>query len=435
MSPHLLLRLPDQPDKPVHWLLWSQGKQDKASAAEQATGNTIANGFWPTITAFIKEYAETEIISEDASRYPVAGIPVTVMIPAVRMTIHSLEIQGRLTPAIRQSLPWRLEDEISEDVESLHFAVLGQEKDRVHLGVTRQSDMMLWQSWLTQAGVHSKRWIPDALMLPAIDDKCCLLEIDGLVLVRYGQWQMAACEPQWFPLFLDGLKKDRPDLEVTQAGSPSGFGLDEPPLHTQEHPPELTFLAPEASTTQVNLLQGQWQPSSLWRQRLLPWRSIAFMGCILLGLMTINSILSTQQLEQEAKTLQQQSNGIFQQLFPKERVVRLQSQMRQKLAAMQQPDATSMSMLNVLSQITPVLNAFPELKATSMGFEMDSDGTRQSLRIQAEANNFELFTRFREQFEKDITGKSDSELNIAIEALERTGDKVTGLLVISGGLS
>ncbi len=148
-------------------------------------------------------------------------------------------------------------------------------------------------------------------------------------------------------------------------------------------------------------------------------------------MLTVNSVLDTHQLEQTAASYQQQANGIYQQLFPGERVVRLQSQMRQKLAALQQPEESSQSMLTMLARITPVLNTFPELKANSM----DYDGARQSLRIQAQASEFELFTRFREPFEKELNRGSDKGLTIAIEAIERTGDKVTGMLVISGGVS
>ena len=34
MNSHLLLRLPDQLDQPVHWLLWSQGKQAAAEPVQ-----------------------------------------------------------------------------------------------------------------------------------------------------------------------------------------------------------------------------------------------------------------------------------------------------------------------------------------------------------------------------------------------------------------
>ncbi len=419
MNPHLLLRLPELPDQPVHWLVWSR----KTKGADGV--DLIASGSWPSVPAFIETWASTslsgEVTEEDLSDQPLSGMPAIVMVPSTRVTLHSLEVQGRITSSIRQSLPWRLEEELSDDVENLHFAVLHHENNLAHLAVTGKSDMALWQHWLTQAGVTSRRWVPDALMLPLQDNQCCLLDIDGLTITRCGQWKIAACDSQWQPLLLEGLTKEQPDLAISRLSPESAPNSSTP----------IALLATEASKTQLNLLQGQWQPTSPWRQRLLPWWPTAIMATVLLGLVTINAILDTHQLEQSAKAYQQQAQGIYQQLFPGERVVRLQSQMRQKLAALQQPENTSQSMLIMLAQITPVLNAFPELKASSM----DYDSTRHSLRIQAQASDFELFTRFREQFEKDLGKNGEQTLTIAIEALERTGDKVTGMLVISGELS
>ncbi|WP_066014430.1 type II secretion system protein GspL [Endozoicomonas atrinae] len=414
MNPHLLLRLPEHPDQPVYWLLFST----ETSNEEQC----IANGSWPTASDFIAEYADTTVTSGMLSGQPIAAMTATVLVPAARVTLHTLSLQGRLTPAVRQSLPWRLEEELSDDVEDLHFAILHHGDNQAHLAVMQQADMAQWQGWLMDAGVISKRWVPDALMLPVEENQCRLLTIDDLIIARYGQWQIAACESQWLTLFMEGLKKEQPELEFSEAE-----------LHSAS---PLTLLAPQASNTQLNLLQGQWQPASPWHQRLLPWWSSALMASLLFIMLTVNSVLDTHQLEQTAASYQQQANGIYQQLFPGERVVRLQSQMRQKLAALQQPEESSKSMLTMLARITPVLNTFPELKANSMAFSVnDRDGARQSLRIQAQASDFELFTRFREQFEKELNRGSDKGLTIAIEALERTGDKVTGMLVISGGVS
>ncbi len=427
MNPHLLLRLPELPEQPVYWLVCSLKKTDDKAI------DFMDSGSWPSVPAFIDSFGSTALSSAPSTEsvnekgladQPLSEMSAIVLIPSARVTLHSLDVQGRITPTIRQSLPWRLEEELSDDVENLHFAVLHHENHQAHLAVASKPNMALWQHWLIQAGASSKRWVPDALMLPVQDNQCCLLDIDGLTLSRFGQWKIAACDSQWQPLLLEGITKEQPELTISRPESPS----------YRSSP--IALLATEACKTQFNLLQGQWQPASPWRQRLLPWWSTALMACLLLIMVTVNSVLDTHQLEQTAATYQQQANSIYQQLFPGERIVRLQSQMRQKLAALQQPEKTSQSMLSMLARITPVLNSFPELKASSMTFSVnDRDGARQSIRIQAQASDFELFTRFREQFEKDLNRGSEQALTIAIEALERTGDKVTGMLVISGGMS
>ena len=401
MNPHLLLRLPEHPDQPVHWLARSD--------------TTLASGHWLSIPEFIESFARTTIDRPgEVSGLSISALDVTVLVPTTRVTLHTLDIKGRLTSAIRQSLPWRLEEELSDDVENLHIAVLHHGNNQLHLAITGKSDMALWQHWLNTAGVLAKRWVPDALMLPATNEQCRQLNIDNLTIYRYGQWQIAACEPGWASLFLDALRKDYPQLEVIEPDQAVSSPLD--------------ALAAEACKTKINLLQGPWQPASPWRQRFLPWRSVTVMCGIFLTLLTVNSLLDIRHLEREAAFYQQQARDIYQQLFPGERVVRLKSQMQQKLAALQQPEVSSHTLLTTLARIAPLLNAFPELTALSM----DYDGTRHHLRIQAQASNFDLFTRLRERFAAEINGR---ELTLTIEALEKTGDNVTGQLVISGDLS
>ena len=404
MNPHLLLRLPEHPDQPVHWLTRSPSE-----------GTTLASGYWLSVAEFIERFGHTTIARPGGlTDLLISGLDVTVLVPAPRVTLHTLDIQGRPTPAIRQSLPWRLEEELGDDVENLHIAILHHGDNQAHLAITGKSDMALWQHWLNAAGVVSKRWVPDALMLPATNEQCRQLTIDNLTIYRYGQWQIAACEPGWVSLFLDALGKDFPQLEIVESEQTVSSPLE--------------ALAAEAGSTKLNLLQGAWQPASPWRQRLLPWRSVAVMGGIFLALLTVNMTLDIRHLERESASYQQQARDIYQQIFPGERVVRLQSQMQQKLAALQQSDVSSHSMLTTLARITPLLNAFPELTALSMNY----DNTRHDLRIQARANNFDLFTRLRERFASEI---DDGELTLTIEALEQTGDNVTGQLVISGDLS
>ncbi len=447
MNPHLLLRLPEHPDQSVHWLLWqnlplqesqqadtSDDKADDKAGNEtetaEKTGNKdriaiIASGHWLSVSEFIEKFASADVKTDDDTGLLLANSRTTVLVPSARTTLHTMDAPGRLTPAVRQSLFWRLEEELSEDVDNFHFAVLHHANGLAHLAATNRSEMMLWHSWLEQAGVASRRWVPDALMLPWQESECTVLPFDGLVVARYGQWQTAVCEYNWLPLFLEGLKNEQPDLDVDTAELLAELALE------NHHSSPLALLLPETENTRCNLLQGEWQPASLWKQYLRPLVPTAIMMTVLLALITTNLVLNTRQLEQQIVAIQQQTNNIYQKLFPGERIVNLQSQMRQKLSALQPSGQSNQSMPSMLAQISPVLTAFPELKATSITY----DGTRQNLRIQAEARNFELFTRLREKFENDITRGSEKQLTIAIDAVEKSGDKVTGQLVISGAQS
>ena len=94
-----------------------------------------ASGEFVNVSAFENSFATQLGAGMLISQYP-----VTVLIPATNVTMHSLALSGKLTASIRQSLPWRLEDELADDVENLHICVLAHEDEEVHLAVTSHRD-------------------------------------------------------------------------------------------------------------------------------------------------------------------------------------------------------------------------------------------------------------------------------------------------------
>ncbi|WP_299730284.1 type II secretion system protein GspL [uncultured Endozoicomonas sp.] len=409
MSAQLLIRLPEDINQPVYWLVYSQEPLKEDNHNQQR----VASGSWLCVNDFIDHFAN--VVTTNG---PLSSMNTVVLVPSARVALHSLDVQGRLTPAVRKSLKWRLEEEFSEDVDNLHFALLDHGDHQAHLAAISINDMTLWQKWITAAGVISEQWLPDGLTLPFIEGQCSLLELDDVIISRHGQWQAASCDSQWLELFLDELKQKNEGVKIN---------------HLPSKPTSpLLPLAPQANSASFNLLQGDWQPTSHWKLSFRPWLSTALAACLLLALMTTNSLMNTFQLEQQAEFNQQQAEDVYRRLFPGERIVKLSSQIQQKLEALQQPEKSSDSMLTMLAHITPLLMTFPDLKANTMSFSISPDGEQQSIRIQASAKDFQRFNQLRDSFEQSV---NSDELTMAIEALERTGNEVKGIVVISGGLS
>ncbi len=424
MEPRLLLRLPESPEQRVDWLLWQLPSEPRSKDASVVniddTINVLGGGFWDSVEAFVEGFTSTTIESEGDIIQPLSAFSATVLVPASAVTLHSLELEGRLTPAVRKSLIWRLEDEISEDGENFHLSVLATEKQLIHVALISQDVMAQWQLWLQEAGVNYKCWCPDALTLPWVEQECTLAVFDQLVLARYGQWQIGACDLDWRPMFEQSIRQTLPDIALNDL-TLQGESLAGSPL--------LPFLA-IAAKTRINLLQGEWLLPSPWKQYLRPLMPATIMMLVLLGLMMTNQLFTISQLDSQAQAMQQQANNTYQQLFPGERIVNLQAQMRQKLAALQPTEKSGITMPTMLSHIAPVLQAMPELQTKAMSF----DGNKSSLHILVEANSFEFFSRFRERFQQEMDSTS-TPLTLNIGALEKVGNKVRGQLVIAGAAS
>ena len=414
MNPHLLLRLPESEGQPVYWLLWQQDEFGNGSVAgDQFT--VLASGTWTSVTDFMAEFKDTLFEANAELVQSLASFPATVLVPASCVTLHALAVQGRLTPSVRQSLIWRLEEEVSEDGDNFHLSVLTQQDDQVQVALVRQTMMTQWQVWLQAAGVPYRRWCSDALMLPWQEGDCAMMSLDNLVIARFEQWQTGCCEAQWQPIFEDSLRQLHPEIALSDIDT---SGLQSP----------MQLFVEQVASTRFNLLQGTWQLPSPWKQYLRPLLPAVAVGSILLTLMMVNMLINIHQLDQQAINLQQQAQDTYLKLFPGERIVSLQAQMRQKLAALQPVTTESQTLPQILVRITPVLKAFPALKANALSY----DSHQQKLHIQAEATSFEFFSQLRERFQQEMDKVPGTPLTLTINALEQVGKKVNGQLVISG---
>ena len=143
MSHILIIRLPALETAPVDWLLWDSTTHHKSDS-----------GTLPSWHA-LHELAEKQ-----------GDVPLIGLADSSAVTIHTLTVPGKLTRAVKQTLPYRLEDDVVDDVEEQHFVVLSHEDDQVRIAAVNNSQMEQWNTALNQAGLHCHRLLPEALCLP-----------------------------------------------------------------------------------------------------------------------------------------------------------------------------------------------------------------------------------------------------------------------------
>lgn len=393
MSPpnnRLLLWLPEHDNQPVHW-------QAIANNDSSDCPVVIQRGSWPSVAEFIYQFPEAH-----AGGLLMKSLPVLAIVPASQVTLHTLEVPGRITPTVQRSLPWRLEDELIDDVDNFHMALLDHLDNLARLAVTSEINMTRWQQWLNDAGAHAGQWLPASLLLPVEAQHGYQLTVDDQVIIRYGQWQTATGDTLWQEQLWEAIEQKNPDLTLIDLGDIDQF----------DHLAALQSPLP-------NLLQGQWRVTSPLQNQWHRWRNTALLAGVFLALFIGNALYTIGQLEQQASQQELAAQQIFKQLFPNERVMVLKTQMQQKLAALQTPTDSGPGLLDLLNTVAPVLGEFQQLRADSLNY----DG--EQLNIRARAPDFETFNRLRTRLEQA------EPIQVGIEALERDGEQVTGSLVIS----
>ena len=340
-----------------------------------------------------------------------------VLVPGELVGIHTLRSEGRMNHTRQQALTWELEEELATDVEDMHFAFLNHSDGQAHIAAVNKTYMQQWQEWLQESGINSQQWLPDTLALPFAEDECTVLQLEDMFLVRNGEWDASVCDSSWLPLYLESINSEFEDLRVRALSPlPDPEQPDVAPISSDSI---LLSLLETTTSSKVNLLQGEWQPESTLVRNLKPWRVAAGLLITTCLLMLGVTLAGTARLQSQSDELQAEAHAIYNELFPGERIVRLEFSLNQKLSALRQPDEGDESGLPaLLDKLAPMFKVQPELKPVQLSYDHD----RQVLRMTAESNSFSSFSRFRENAPEAVT--------VTVQTVEQQEEIVTGALVI-----
>jgi general secretion pathway protein L len=250
-----------------------------------------------------------------------SGRRLVVFVPAESVRLMTVHLPVRQPAKALRAVPFALEDQLAEDVDTLHFA-LGTRQPDGHYPVATVSrdNMQGWLLPLRERGLRADALVPETLCLPWHDDgRWVVLAESDRLLVRSGAYSGFTCAPADLPLFLS-LAESAP--EALRVIAPLGTEAD---YDIWGIPVELTVGEPTAldalirhwqATASINLLQGQFAPHHDLQRLWLPWRRAAVLGIAALLLGMSHAATELWQLNRELQQLETANLERFQELFP-----------------------------------------------------------------------------------------------------------------------
>lgn len=153
----------------------------------------------------------------EAARYT-RGAPVIVLAPSEEVFITSAALPGKNRKKLIKAVPYVVEDQIVDDLDSLHFALSTHQVHGQYLVAAIEHRLMAyWDSALRSAGLRTDTIIPDILALSDAPESWTVLLESDRALVRSPRG-MFASDIENLPLMLmnlyEGAGDDKPD-EVT----------------------------------------------------------------------------------------------------------------------------------------------------------------------------------------------------------------------------
>jgi general secretion pathway protein L len=311
---------------------------------------------------------------------------VIAYIPGIDILLTRVNLPAGRKSQLRNALPFALEENLIDDVENLHCALGPQLKDGKYIAaVSRQDNISYWHQCLLSSGLHIQGLLPDIMLLPLKVHSWTVACEGNTAHVRTTKAEGFVCQINVLPLLLqkelEAEKGEVPEciefygclpFDETIMGETitSKCQLVQHPAIGSGNLIEVLANNP-LTTTSLNLLQGDYAPSSRILQRLRPWYTSAALAGVLILVGFVGSVIEYVSLKQQNAELDQQIAQVFKQTVPDvKRIVNPASQMRSRVNELRGkgrdsgPDFSQM-----LAKIAPVVSSTKGVNAQHLRYQ------------------------------------------------------------------
>lgn len=309
----------------------------------------------------------------DALRARAPDVACRVLVPGTRVLLTQAHIPTRNPRALRRALPYALEDQLADDVETLHFVPGARHVDgSLTVAVVAHTHMTAWLDAVRKAGMEPDQVVPETALLPT--------EAGAWVLWLEGDegW-LSTGEGMGFTMERDNAAflLRRRLQEAPEDGRPKQLKLlrhgparpEDDALRALGDTDALTVQVVETSSSllehliahwpsrpPLNLLCGPYSPKDsldhLWR----PWRLAAGVLLAWVVIQFVGLGWNLQSLRAEQAALEERMVEVYQQTFPGGRIVDPRRQMETALRGLSSgPDGIHSDLQDLLAQAAPAL--------------------------------------------------------------------------------
>lgn len=391
MSPSLDIFLPHEPDHPVGWRRYLPG----ATSAD-------ACGTWANMQA------------ASAALTPSPPL-IRVFIPGEWVCVRHVDLPKGAVRQADRIVSALLEDDLSDDIDDLHFALLSVEPHQAIVAVIKQTKMQWISACLQAAGLYPRCVLPDWMAF-APDQ---LIVHDGRCLMRFGQWQGWSSDQTMAPLMLDAGER-QPSLSLGVCGrlTPTLAAILDRRYDSLSHADGT--MARRDTALAGSLLCGRWKPRTDYGQQWRRWRHVAAAVGLVLLLLPLQHVVTLYQLGAQIAAERQSAERALAALSG-EPVVDLHAQFRALQRMRRHLDAGE-GLGDLLPQVAHVLaSQGPSIQMRGLRF----DRPGQTLSLQLQSVDFGELEAIRAAFAVNFA--------VTLAEVQTEGTQASGVVTLSWG--
>ena len=296
MKETLILLLGQSPGAPVRWAFLSDGRVLEAGAAPSLAG-----------------LAPLAARAEEAR--------VLAVLPGEQAAMRAMAAPPRAPSKFRTAAAFLLEDELAENLDTLHVAVARHAGGAGLALAVKKSVMDAWRDGLAEAGLAADHMAPDFALLPLEPSRAALVCEGDRLFGVFGLQGFAIERP-----LADALAVMIADEDAIEAVTAFG-DADTERVEYLDKPIEWRGGSDDASMFRLyaaalqsgaapNLLQGAYRRRHDWRAVAAPWRRAAALAAACLVVMVAGAVAEGMRSDRLADRLNDEALALHQAAFP-----------------------------------------------------------------------------------------------------------------------
>lgn len=343
-------------------------------------------------------------------------------VPGTQARLLLIEVKPEERRHLSRSLPFMLEDALTEDVEQLHFAMQALDKQYYAVAVCSTDCMRSYEQQLAifpSVGL----WIPEPLLLPWRAGEWCLVLEGESATVRTGQAEGFSIERRMLPALLEAaLAEGEAPAAVVVYGEDQDADIRLLPESLRElaqwRKGDLysAMLIADFPAPALNLRQGEFAqrlPLGRWWKQ---WRAAAMVFGTALVLHLVSTYVEYRQLEQQNVALRSAVQDTYRKAFPRGAVVDAEKQLQRQLDALS-GTAQSSGFTNLMAKVGSVIDDSEGTSIVSINYNDKAD----EMRLNIVAVDYGAVEQVR-------SGMNQRGLQAVMENSSAQGDKVRARL-------
>ncbi len=299
---------------------------------------------------------------------------------------------------IARALPYTLEEQTIDDIESLHFASVSLDPKTLSVALCAQSKMAQWQQLLA-SWPDAAWWVPEPLLLPWREGEWCMVMESDRAIVRTGRGQGFAVENAMLPTLLEAalVDKDSRPQTVVMYGAEQQADIERLPQALRERVQwrrgdwYTALSLGGVSVAPLNLLQGGYAPrlplQRWWRQ----WRAVAAIGLLAFTVQLAASYADYRYLREQNLALRSAVQASYRQAVPRGAVVDAEKQLRRQLDALRGSSQQG-GFVSLLGRVGRAVATRPDAMIASINYNDKAD----EMRMNITADDFEAVEQVRQ---------------------------------------